>query len=152
MSDIAFELFDSADPIRREFIRSQLRAFNTAQSKEHAKLRESEHEPRPLEIEIRNSHDELIGGLIAQTLWNWLDLDDGGFIWIEERYRGFGHGRELMRLAESEAKRRGCTRSKVSTFSFQAREFYEKLGYRVIGSLEDWPPGGAYYWLRKELK
>ncbi len=54
-------------------------------------------------------------------------------------------------MAETEAMRRGCKWARLETFSFQARGFYEKLGYRVIGALHDFPPGGSVYWMRKDF-
>lgn len=39
----------------------------------------------------------------------------------------------------------------LRTFGFQARGFYEKQGYRVVGALEDYPPGNAMFWMRKDL-
>ncbi len=37
----------------------------------------------------------------------------------------------------------------LDTFSFQARGFYEALGYEVFGRLEEYPPGHERYFLRK---
>ena len=54
-------------------------------------------------------------------------------------------------MAEGEARARGCTRAWVRTFRFQARGFYERLGYRVVGELVDYPPGEALYWMRKDF-
>lgn len=65
--------------------------------------------------------------------------------------RGQGPGRRLLQAAEREAQARGCSRAKLTTYSFQARRFYEKEGYRVVGVLQDYPPGGAYYWMRKDI-
>ena len=42
-------------------------------------------------------------------------------------------------------------RSVLTTFSFQARGFYEKYGYCVAGAMEDYPPGATYFWMRKEF-
>jgi len=42
---------------------------------------------------------------------------------------------------EHAAKERGCTAAYLTTFSFQARPFYESLGYEVFGILDDYPPG-----------
>ncbi len=85
---------------------------------------------------------------VDPTYWDWLDI---AVLWLDERLRGEGHGTRLMRVAEDEAMRRGCVHSYLSTLSFQARGFYEGLGYRVIGRLDDYPPGHVKYWLRKDL-
>jgi hypothetical protein len=45
-------------------------------------------------------------------------------------------GRELIKREEIYAIERGCTDAYLDTFSFQARAFYEKLAYRVFGTLE----------------
>ena len=39
----------------------------------------------------------------------------------------------------------------LKTFSFQARGFYEKNGYRVTGVIEEYPPGESFFWMVKEL-
>ena len=46
---------------------------------------------------------------------------------------------------------RGCSQVMLTTYSFQARGFYEKEGYRVVGEMADYPPGATYYWMRKDL-
>lgn len=70
---------------------------------------------------------------------------------MDERLRGQGYGKELMARAEEDAVRRGATHAFLTTFSFQAQGFYERLGYRVVGTLDDYPPDGAYYLLRKDF-
>jgi hypothetical protein len=39
----------------------------------------------------------------------------------------------------------------TSTYDFQAFEFYRKLGYYIIGQLDDYPDGYTLYWLRKDF-
>ena len=56
-----------------------------------------------------------------------------------------------MHEAEAEAVRRGCASAYLDTFDFQARPFYERLGYQLFGQLDDFPPGGSRYFLRKRL-
>ena len=70
---------------------------------------------------------------------------------LPEEARGQGTGRRILIAAEEEAVRRGCRYAWLDTFSFQARGFYEKLGYSVFGTLEDYPAGHSRYFLRKTL-
>lgn len=65
--------------------------------------------------------------------------------------RGNGYGKKLLEAAEDEAKSQGCRAVFLSTFSFQARPFYERLGYEVVGELSDYPPDHAYYLMTKTL-
>ena len=43
----------------------------------------------------------------------------------------------------------GVDRGYLETTSFQARPFYEKMGYEVFAELEDQPPGHTCYYLKK---
>jgi ribosomal protein S18 acetylase RimI-like enzyme len=54
-----------------------------------------------------------------------------------------------MEAAEFEAKGRNCHAAYVDTFSFLALDFYQKLGYTIFGSLEDFPKGHTRYFLKK---
>ena len=136
----------TADAEAREFIRRQLRAFNDMHSEHHRAIRSVE--PTPLDILIRNEADEIVGGLIASTYWGWLEVN---ILWVAEGLRRLGHGRTFLRMAEAEARTRGCSHVMLTTYSFQARGFYEKEGYRVVGEMAGYPPGAAYYWMRKDL-
>jgi GNAT superfamily N-acetyltransferase len=49
--------------------------------------------------------------------------------------RGQGFGREWMKLAEHCAVGRGCTDASSTPSVFKRDLFYEKLGYRVFGTL-----------------
>jgi GNAT superfamily N-acetyltransferase len=91
---------------------------------------------------------ETIGGLWAGTSFSHLHIH---LLFVSESMRGTGLGRELMRRAEEEAIRRKCTGSWLDTFSFQARGFYERLGYTVFGTIEDYPPGHSRFFLKKSL-
>jgi GNAT superfamily N-acetyltransferase len=56
-----------------------------------------------------------------------------------------------MAEAEAEALRRGCHAASLDTYSFQARGFYERLGYSVFGIIDDCPPGHSRIYLIKRL-
>ncbi len=102
----------------------------------------------PLRLFLRDEKGEVVGGLLADTYWGWLDV---GSIWVAEHLREHGYGRELMARAEAEGLRRGCTQAFLDTFSFQAREFYQRLGYAVAGTLDEFPPGHRRFLMRKRL-
>jgi hypothetical protein len=57
----------------------------------------------------------------------------------------------VLLQAEQEAITRGCRGAWLDTFSFQARGFYERLGYAVFGTLDDYPPGQNRIFLHKVL-
>ena len=143
---LGIALSATADTEAREFIRRQLRAFNDTRSEHHRAIRSAE--PTPLDILIKDAAGEILGGLISSTYWGWLEVN---VLWIAEGLRRHGHGRTLLRMAETEARKRLCSRVMLTTYSFQARRFYEKEGYRVAGEMADYPPGATYYWMRKDL-
>jgi ribosomal protein S18 acetylase RimI-like enzyme len=95
---------------------------------------------------VRDNAEHIAGGLLGYTHWRWLFVQN---LWVAESLRGTGHGRRLLELAELEAGRRGCEHAYLDTFDFQARGFYEKLGYELFGQLEDYPPGHTKYFLHK---
>ncbi len=146
MDSLHITLTDTADPDVREFVRGQLRAFNDRHSEPHRALRGIG--KAPLDIVIRDPAGEIVAGLIGATGWGWLEVDT---LWVADSLRGQGHGRVLLRTAEAEARRRGCSRAMLTTYSFQAREFYEREGYRVVGEMADYPPGATYCWMRKDF-
>lgn len=139
-------LSDEPEKGIRIAIHDQIKTFDDDISQHHRAARVTG--THPLQIIVRDSDGVLVGGLIADTYWGWLDIDD---FWLEEEKRGHGLGRIMLATAEQEAINRKCRNSQLKTFSFQARGFYEKCGYQVVGELTDYPPGQALYWMRKEL-
>ncbi|PYO09305.1 MAG: GNAT family N-acetyltransferase [Gemmatimonadetes bacterium] len=97
------------------------------------------------------ARDELgvVGGLLGHTRWNWLYVAK---LWVDARARGRGIGTQLLMGAEELARKRGCTDASLDTFEYQARPFYEKLGYELFGTLDGYPPGYRQFYLRKRLQ
>ncbi len=104
---------------------------------------------REIAFFVRDSKGSVIGGVkgsYGNYGWLWIDL-----LWVSEELRGQGYGRKLMTDIEEEAKKGGCRNAYLNSFSFQAVGFYQKLGYRVFGEMEDFPPGHSVSCLTKAL-
>ena len=117
-----------------------LEAFNEGRWPGHLPWQE-------LAVFVRDADGAVVGGLAGHTYAGWLFVQ---YFWLAEALRGAGLGRGLLAQAERIAVRRGCHSAYLDTFSFQARGFYEKLGYEVFGAL-DYPPGRQRHFLRKRL-
>jgi GNAT superfamily N-acetyltransferase len=104
---------------------------------------------QPVKLVARDSAGAVVGGILGHTRWRWLYIAK---LWVDERARGKGLGTLLMAAAEDLARSRGCTDVSLDTFDYQARPFYEKLGYELFGTLEGYPPGSRQYYLRKRLE
>jgi GNAT superfamily N-acetyltransferase len=132
---------DSPDAAAREPILRALIAYSEEQSRPM--------DARPLAALLKDpGTGAVIGGLWGRTAWGWLHMDT---LYVPDALRRAGIGARLVALAEEEATRRGCLGAWLDTFSFQARGFYEYLGYRVFGTIEDQPPGHARHFLQKPL-
>ncbi len=104
--------------------------------------------PEPLVLALRDDGGAIVGGLTGMLLWDWLRVD---ILAVDEGLRGRGWGTRLLAEAEAIAGAAGCRHAWLDTFSFQARPFYERHGYRVFGELADFPRGQARYFLAKDL-
>lgn len=62
-----------------------------------------------------------------------------GSLWVSPAIRGRGYGAALMHRAHRYAIEKSCTRAFLRTGSYEARPFYEKLGYGVYAELKDHP-------------
>ncbi len=104
---------------------------------------------QPLAIHlVAGEEGAVIGGLLGSTSYRYLHIDA---VFVPDHLRGTGIGRKMVLMAETEAEKRGCVGAWLDTFSFQARGFYEKLGYSLLGELPDNPPGHTRFFFRKKL-
>ena len=72
-------------------------------------------------------------------------------MFVDERYRRKGYGTQLMREMERRAAEMGATLIRLDTFDWQGKDFYEALGYEIVGSYENVPEGYAEYFFIKRL-
>jgi GNAT superfamily N-acetyltransferase len=104
-------------------------------------------EPFALVITKRGSSD-VLGGLWALSLWGSFYI---ALVVTPEGARGQGLGTDLMRQAEAEAVSRGCRQMWLDTYAFQARAFYERLGFAVFGQIDGPAPVFPRYFMQKPL-
>jgi GNAT superfamily N-acetyltransferase len=102
----------------------------------------------PVNFVLRGERGDVLGGLLGLVWGHWLHVT---ILWVAEPARGLGHGTRLLEDAEAYARTRGAVGVTLETHSFQARPFYERLGYAVFGALEDCPRGHTKFYLRKAL-
>jgi 8-oxo-dGTP pyrophosphatase MutT (NUDIX family)/GNAT superfamily N-acetyltransferase len=96
---------------------------------------------------VRDAEDRIVAGLDGSTYAGWLFVNN---LWVHADLRRQGVGRELLGRAERRAAELGCQSTRLDTFSFQAPEFYRRLGYGVFGAL-DYPPNHRRLFLSKPL-
>jgi GNAT superfamily N-acetyltransferase len=140
MTDFLVVATEEPEEADRAAIVKPLVAFNDSQV--------GERDFRVLALLVKDADGSTIGGLWAKSVYDWLFVE---LLVVPERLRGQGVGADLMRRAEMVAAARGCVGVWLDTFSFQARPFYERLGYSVFGTLEDNPRGGARFFMQKRL-
>lgn len=102
----------------------------------------------PLSILLRDAAGEIIGGLWGKTVYDWMFVE---YLIVPEALRGHNFGNRLMDEAEAVARARGCVGSWLTTFSYQARPFYEARGYEVFGELPRSPRDNVRIFMRKFL-
>jgi GNAT superfamily N-acetyltransferase len=140
MNESEIKIQDVEGTPEAQAVTDGLRAYNRSQVGDSRHL--------PLVLSVRGDDGRVVAGLVGDTRWTWLFVS---LLWVDESCRGTGLGKNLIATAETEARKRGCRHAYLDTFSFQARPFYEALGYTLFGELEEFPPGQRRYFLRKKL-
>ena len=99
-------------------------------------------------IKAVDDSGSLIAGLHGQVGGGWLCISS---LWVNEKYRRQGLGKRLVSLAEETAIKKECHGVYLYTYSFQSSTFYEKLGYRIFGTLENFFNNHAKHFMKKSL-
>ena len=87
-----------------------------------------------------------VGGLVGEVLWDWFYIK---LLAVDPSYQGKGFGASLVEKAEEVAEERSCSGIWVNTYSFQAPNFYTRLGFKEFGRLNDNPVGHDRIFLAK---
>jgi ribosomal protein S18 acetylase RimI-like enzyme len=143
MDNIDFKtILDPATEVERPIHRG-LHNYNLAHLGE-----DTLHNYARLAIVAHNEAGDVIGGIVADLIWEWLYID---VLWVDDAYRGQGIGSRLLAMAEEIAVSKGFCNAHLETTDFQAFEFYKKRGYEVFGTLEGKPSGHTWFYIKKAL-
>lgn len=124
----------------REAVLAPLRAYNID--------RAGDPRIRPVAILLTDENGDRVGGLWGRCAYDWLFVE---LLAVPTEHRGGNYGTALMRQAEDIAKANGCIGIWLDTYEFQARGFYERLGFEMFGALDDHPIGQKRFFLQKRF-
>jgi len=116
---------------------------------DHNRARAGAVRMQPLTALIRDGSNQIVGGAIG---WTWGQVLDVRVVWVRDDLRGKGYGRRLMQIVEAEALKRGCHTAVLDSYSFQAPDFYRKLGYEVFGEVDGYAGEHRKYFMKKNLR
>lgn len=102
----------------------------------------------PIALAAYDEAGRFVGALDGYLFFDYLTVSR---LWVAAEARHHGIGASLMEAAETRARQAGCIGSTLSTYDFQARTFYERLGYTVFGTLPNNPRGHERFFMAKVL-
>jgi len=121
-------------------LRNELIAYNIATAAIDAS--------RDIAVFLHDAQGSLMGGVVG-TIWG--QCVEINYLWVHPSLRGNGYGSRLLQTLEQEARAQQCHSAILDTYSFQAPDFYQRLGYEVFGVIEGYPEGYQKLFLKKRL-
>ena len=91
---------------------------------------------------------KLIGVITGRAYYNEIHIGD---LIVATDVRRGGVGSKLVRAVEDEYKGKGYTKITLTTFGFQAPEFYKKQGFELEFVREDPDPKLSKYFFKKDM-
>jgi GNAT superfamily N-acetyltransferase len=125
-----------------QYLEDQINAFNVAQTGIAVA------DDVLLSILLRDATGAIRAGIYG---WTWGGCCEIRILWVDASLRHQGYGQRLLAGAEEEARRRQCHQMILDTHSFQALAFYQRYGYELVGTIDDYPLGYQKHYLRKAL-
>jgi GNAT superfamily N-acetyltransferase len=141
MAEPTVTLTDEPDAADLTVIADGLRDYNTAQA--------GYDDYRPLAVFVTDpASGKVAGGLYGGSYMGQVRVDR---FFLPEGLRRDRLGSRLLKMAEDEGRRRGCSRVTLNTMEIQAPGFYLKQGYEMAAKLDCEPPGITRYVMTKKL-
>ncbi len=97
---------------------------------------------------IKNKEGKIIAGINGSSYWGKMHVNN---LWVDENYRKLGLGKKLMNFVEKKAIKENCNGIQLDTFSFQAEEFYIKLGFKEFGRINNYNNDFTRIYMHKDL-
>lgn len=133
-------VFNPEDEADGKYVRERLGLYNVGKTGDSTWY--------PVNFFAKSARGETLGGVLGSIWGGWLSI---AILWVDDSVRGQNWGTRLMDQIETYARERGCHAVQLDTFSFQARPFYERRGYTVFGTIDDYPKGHQRFFLTKKL-
>lgn len=90
----------------------------------------------------------MIAGIVAASTFQTVEVE---FLFVDEAFRGQGLGSALLRKVEEEARAVGMEHVLLNTYSFQAPDFYRKMGYAQLFAIDPCLGEYAQHFFWKDL-
>ncbi len=148
MNDFTFIIHLGRDEQENETLQNELGAIYSGLGNNIVEATGITELGRTIGVLMKNSRHETVGGAVGNVFGGWVYIS---LLWVEKTLRNKGYGTKLMDIIEKESKKMDCTNAHLDTYSFEARPFYEQLGYEIFGVLDDYPKGYSKYFLKKQL-
>ncbi|MGD2168673.1 MAG: GNAT family N-acetyltransferase [Chlamydiota bacterium] len=97
---------------------------------------------------IANDQENFAGAVVVDLFWGALHIK---YVYVEDEYRGQGIGTQLMEKAFQYGRENQCPFAFVETMSFQASDFYQKIGFQLEFTRSGYKYNTAFHYLRKNL-
>ena len=97
---------------------------------------------------VAEDEGKILGVITGRAYYNEVHIGD---LIVGSDCRKSGIGSNLVRAVEDAYKGKGYDKITLTTFGFQAPEFYKKLGYELEFVREDKNPKLSKYFLAKSL-
>lgn len=147
------KIIHTSDKAVAQFIHDRLYEFNL--SKTGGKKQEiliPDTPPRASFAAYQEGEKLPAGGLVYHLEENGR-IFDVDFLWISEVLRGKGMGARFLAMAKEKAESLGCETIELFTNSFQAPDFYPKMGYTLTRieekEIPGYGPNKVYYFSMK---
>ncbi len=97
---------------------------------------------------LKDESQMILGGCSGYIFYGSIYVD---LLWVHESLRNQHYGAQLMQHAEALGRENQCKIMTVNTMDFEARPFYEKLGFKVEFERTGFVGGDSMFFLKKDL-